>query len=584
MTTYIACRIGRASKFLLYGVVIAALAGDLSPLGQPGTFSPRLTRPRIAPLPEQGRTEVQRQMLATRPDYNVYKTLAHHPELFSRWSGLGRFVMNGSSLQARYREMLMLRMGWLCQSEYEWAQHARIATSSAGMTNQEIQRIAEGPKAAGWTYFERALLRMVDELRYDALVGDATWRALRSEYSDRQMMEAVFTVSQYQLVSMALNSLGVQLDSGLQHRLPRDLPLPKLAGPATGARLTTPRILPLASVHWTPEQRELITPQIRADGKVPNLYATMIQHPGLYATRASFETYLQSETSLPPRARILVIMRTAFLIGAEYDWAHYVERARETGLRDEEIARIATGPNSSGWDDESRALLRAADELRREAFITDRTWGILAKRYSARQLIEIIFTVGGYTMSGLAGNSFGIQTESGYPSFPRSKLKGVSFHRASPGEWTTWGGDAGFTRYSPLDQINKDNVGKLEVVWRWKSLPHGSCHDGNLKATPLMIDSALYTPAGIHQVAAIDPATGKTLWVFTPSPPNPENLGGRSQALSSRGLAYWTDGIRKRLFHNTLDGRLLSIDAKTGRADSSFGRNETVNLKERLVE
>ncbi|MCI0661813.1 MAG: pyrroloquinoline quinone-dependent dehydrogenase, partial [Acidobacteria bacterium] len=87
-----------------------------------------------------------------------------------------------------------------------------------------------------------------------------------------------------------------------------------------------------------------------------------------------------------------------------------------------------------------------------------------------------------------------------------------------------------------------------------------------------------------HQVAAIDPATGKTLWVFTPSPPNPENLGGRSQALSSRGLAYWTDGIRKRLFHNTLDGRLLSIDAKTGRADSSFGRNETVNLKERLVE
>ena len=77
-----------------------------------------------------------------------------------------------------------------------------------GMTDQEVHRIAEGPKAPGWTDFERTLLRMVDELRYDAMIGDATWRALRKEYSDQQMMEALFTAAQYQLVSMALNSLG----------------------------------------------------------------------------------------------------------------------------------------------------------------------------------------------------------------------------------------------------------------------------------------------------------------------------------------------------------------------------------------
>ena len=73
----------------------------------------------------------------------------------------------------------------------------------------------EGPKAEGLTDFERALLRMVDELLYDVMVGGATWRALRFEYGDRQMMEAVFTVSQYQLGSMALNSIGLQLDPGL---------------------------------------------------------------------------------------------------------------------------------------------------------------------------------------------------------------------------------------------------------------------------------------------------------------------------------------------------------------------------------
>jgi alkylhydroperoxidase family enzyme len=393
-----------------------------------------LTRPRIAPVAEQERNEAQRQMLASRPDYNVYKTLAHHPELFSRWSGLGRFVMNGSSLPARHREMLMLRMGWLCQSEYEWSQHARIATSAAGMTDQEILRIAEGHKAAGWTDFERALLRMVDELRYDATVGDATWLALRAEYSDQQMMEAVFTAAQYQLVSMALNSFGVQLDPGLQHRLPRDLAPPPLARPATVARLSTPRIPPLGSEQWTPQQREMISSQIREGGSAVNLYATMLQHTGLYAPRASFGTYLRSETSLPPRTRELLIMRTVFLIGAEYEWSHHIKRSREAGLTDREIARIAAGPDAAGWSEESRAVLRAADELRREAFISDGAWVVLSKQYNIKQLIEIVFTVGGYTMTGLAINSFGIQTEPGYPAFPRSIRKGASSQRASLGE------------------------------------------------------------------------------------------------------------------------------------------------------
>ena len=77
------CRIGRAIKFLLYVTVIATLAGGRSLLAQSDAFSPRSTKPRIAPVPEQGRNEAQRQMLASRPDYNIYKTLAHHPELYA---------------------------------------------------------------------------------------------------------------------------------------------------------------------------------------------------------------------------------------------------------------------------------------------------------------------------------------------------------------------------------------------------------------------------------------------------------------------------------------------------------------------
>ena len=152
------------------------------------------------------------------------------------------------------------------------------------MTDQEVHRIAEGPKAAGWTDFERGLLRMADELRYDAMVGDATWRALRAEYSDQQMMEAVFTAAQYQLVSMALNSLGVQLDPGLRIGCRVTCPCRSWRD-RRPARDSTPRIQPLGPEQWTPQQREMIAPQIREGGSVLNLYATMLQHPGLY-TRA----------------------------------------------------------------------------------------------------------------------------------------------------------------------------------------------------------------------------------------------------------------------------------------------------------
>lgn len=384
---------------------------------QSDTFTPRLTTPRLAPLGPENRTEAQKAMLASRADYNIYKTLAHHPDLYARWSPLGQFLLNGSSLPPRDREIVMLRMGWLCQSEYEWSQHARIAKSSAGMTNAEVHRIAEGPNAQGWSEFERTLLRMVDELRYDTMISDATWQALRTKYSEQQIMESLFTASQYQLVSMALNSLGVQLDPELEDRLPKDVTLPALASRPTAKRLTQSRIKALKESEMTPEQRELVKPQMR-NGTVPNLYATIANHPKLYGPRVRFGSYLQRESLLPPKTRELLIMRTAWNIRAEYEWAHHVEAAKAAGFTDEEVARIAKGPSAAGWSEEHGALLRAADELRREAFVSDATWKTLSKYYDTKQLVEIIYTVGGYSMTGLAINSFGIQVEPGYPAMP----------------------------------------------------------------------------------------------------------------------------------------------------------------------
>jgi alkylhydroperoxidase family enzyme len=128
-------------------------------------------------------------------------------------------VLGKSTLPARGRELAILRVGWLCRAGYEWGQHVRIARAT-GLSDAEIERVAAGPDAPGWSPAESALLRAVDELHADAFVGDAAWQALTRHYDVRQILDLIFAVGQYRLVSMALNTLGVQLDPGVEG-LPR---------------------------------------------------------------------------------------------------------------------------------------------------------------------------------------------------------------------------------------------------------------------------------------------------------------------------------------------------------------------------
>ncbi|HZD27012.1 MAG TPA: carboxymuconolactone decarboxylase family protein [Alphaproteobacteria bacterium] len=149
--------------------------------------------------------------------YNIFKTLAHHPKLMKRWMVFANHILMKSSLPPREREMLILRIGWLCRAEYEWTQHVRIAKDEAGMTDREIDAVAEGPDSPFWhSETDRALLRAVDELHADAFITDATWAVLSRQFSRPQMMDIVATVGNYTLVSMMLNTFGVQLDEWLE--------------------------------------------------------------------------------------------------------------------------------------------------------------------------------------------------------------------------------------------------------------------------------------------------------------------------------------------------------------------------------
>lgn len=148
-------------------------------------------------------------------------------------------------------------------------------------------------------------------------------------------------------------------------------------------------------------------------------------------------------------------------------------------------------------------------------------------------------------------------------------------------EWKYWGGDAGQTRYAPLNQINLKNVDRLKIAWRWTADSSGDPASGNYKSTPLLDDGVLYMPWVNHGMAAIDAGTGKTLWTFEPQP---VDIGGRGASLAARSLAYWTDGNEKRLFHNSADGRLIAVDAKTGKPAAGFGKNGWIDLRVGAIE
>jgi alkylhydroperoxidase family enzyme len=145
-------------------------------------------------------------------DLNIFSTLARHPKLFKRWSAFGGTLLYGGVLPARERELLILRTGYLCRAPYEWGQHVVIGRA-AGLTDEEIARVAAGPDADGWSTEEATLIRAADELHADSSIGDATWAALAEQWDEQQLIEVCMVVGQYHLVAYMLNSLGVEPES-----------------------------------------------------------------------------------------------------------------------------------------------------------------------------------------------------------------------------------------------------------------------------------------------------------------------------------------------------------------------------------
>ena len=179
----------------------------------------RLSTPRVPPVSMEEYRRLQKELFDVEvPDgaavLNVARTWAHHPALMRAQRPYQQHLgIEGGTLPGRDHELVILRIGWLCQAEYEFSQHT-VFGKRAGLSDGEIKRVTLGPDAKGWPAWEATLLRATDELFHDHFISDATYAALSERYSVQQLMDLVTLIGRYWTVSVVLNTFGVQLEEG----------------------------------------------------------------------------------------------------------------------------------------------------------------------------------------------------------------------------------------------------------------------------------------------------------------------------------------------------------------------------------
>ena len=183
-------------------------------------------------------------------------------------------------------------------------------------------------------------------------------------------------------------------------------------------RLRAPRIAPLDMEQLDEAQAEVLAPFADpaskvGGGAVLNIFRTLARAPKALVAFLGWGNYILSRrNSLPEREREMVILRTGWLCRSGYEFAQHTRIGKACGLTDDEIARIKAGPDAPGWTRLEAAMLRAADELVADHFVTDSTWTELAE-LGDKGRMDLVFTVGQYTQVSMMLNSFGIQLEQG---------------------------------------------------------------------------------------------------------------------------------------------------------------------------
>jgi alkylhydroperoxidase family enzyme len=387
---------GIVAACLVASAWVAATVAQVT-VGEPGSRQPRPpSTARIAPLPEAEWTAEQRALVAkfapTNPDPAV-RTLIRLPALVQGVTPYTTYLTEESTLTPRARHLLILRTAWLTGSDFLWSRYA------SGLPAAERRRVAEGVSAAGWSDADKALLKTADELFRLSSVSNETWAAISAAHELHGVMDIVETVNHFTTLALLYNSIGIQITDPAAERLPREVPYVIAAGKREPA-LRQARVTPI-------------------EGPGIAVSRTLARHERLNAARSPRANFINRVSALQPRHREMLILRTGWNTQSEYEWAQHVGsvgRARDYGL---EPIRIAEGADAAGWDPFERSILHAADELYRDAMVSDRTWKELAARFDAPLLMSAVFTASSYRATAMALNAFGVQLEPDDERFPK---------------------------------------------------------------------------------------------------------------------------------------------------------------------
>jgi len=215
----------------------------------------------------------------------------------------------------------------------------------------------------------------------------------------------------------AINSLGVEIESDVQDRLPSDIPH-MVSARRTNVRLIgkEARIAPLDPKDWTPEQRKRFDPNGTGQ-RAANVFVTFVRNPPADRVRGPINQHILNATTLSVRQRETLLMRIGVLCRSEYEWAAHSRLGRRAGMTDADVARIVAGPESGGGDPLELALLRATDELYRDDMVSADTWADLSKGLDTKQLLDVLIAVGGYRATSMAINSAGVQLDANMADF-----------------------------------------------------------------------------------------------------------------------------------------------------------------------
>ena len=218
--------------------------------------------------------------------------------------------------------------------------------------------------------------------------------------------------------------------------------------PRGGAAAARMPVLPRA--EWTEAARDVFAfwgePGARENGSKTNMVMVLAHHPALALSYYHFGRHLLIDSTLPARARELVVLRVAWLVRSAYEWHYHVGYAVTLGFTLDEIAAIGIGPDAPGWNDIDRAVLRAVDELHGSSQLSDRTWAALAGPFDRRQIIDLVFTIGNYVMLSWAIAALGIEIEDGIDpiGFDLVTASGAKpAARQKPGEGEDWTSNSG---------------------------------------------------------------------------------------------------------------------------------------------